>query len=133
MGSAASSASLALGVVPPFAWIAVGMAALVILVAGLAKAAAPSTHVSTPDTVMRHLVTAAVSGAKASAQDADPVQRLSDAVSGVARLDAARQLARSDTALESATGVNLPAVYASLRSQQKDATDALRGHAATLV
>lgn len=83
--------------VPGFVWVAVGVVAMVIVVATLARVAAPAPRggvTSGGDSALiKHLVDAAMADSARAAQDSSPCSKLIDATSGLVRLQCARAVA----------------------------------------
>ena len=93
---------------------------LAILIAGLAKAAKPSSSTSTTK-VAAQLVASAKARLRAAQQDADPTQKLVDAAEGLQFVNVARLLVTSDRDLESLTHTNISDLQAMLATERESA------------
>ncbi len=105
--------------VPPAVWIATAVTATTLVIAGLARAAAPASQRLTGKAAVaaRELIHTAVTLSSQAAQSsASPHQRSRDAAMGLAYVAAARFLA-SDDVLQARTGVKVPELWATLRAQ----------------
>lgn len=108
--------------VPTYVWTSIGLVAAVTLVAGLAKASETSTKTG-PDTVAKRLIESAKTCLTAAQQDSNMVQKLADAMNGLAYVSSARMLTASDGNLEELTRTNVQDLAAMLRTQQQDAQE----------
>ena len=110
--------------VPTYVWTSAGLVVLVALVAGLAKASETSTKTA-PDAIAKQLIESAKTALTAARQDANMVQKLADAINGLAYISSAKMLTSSDGNLEELTRINVRDLQAMLRSEQQEAQDAL--------
>ena len=106
--------------VPGPVWVTVVTIVLLALVAGLARAAAPSKHSlgGKSLTTAKELLESAKQLARQAAQDVEPRQRTRDVDTGLAYVAAARFLA-PDAVLESKCGVKVDELAATLRALDK--------------
>ncbi len=113
--------------VPEYAWVALGVLLLVTLVAALARAATapPKKLTGRALDVARQLIQSACRSARAAEQDLKYVQKLTDAQFGLAYVNSARLLARSDDVLEAVTDTKIDELFATLRAHQRVALDAI--------
>jgi hypothetical protein len=108
--------------IPYFVWTSIGIVVLTGLIAGVARAATTQPQPSTAKT-SQQLIQAAKFKLDAAKQDTAPSQKFSDAVHGLAQLDAAR-LMLPDSQLQ-AHG-NIADLYAMLQTERAAAMDAMR-------
>jgi Tfp pilus assembly protein FimT len=109
--------------VPPYVWVCLVVVVLVALVAGLGKAAGTDGTPNRDLNRAQQLITSAAAYAKAAAQDTVASKKLTDADYGLAYVNAARLLARSDEALERVSGINVEELHATLRAEQRTAQE----------
>jgi len=110
-----------------FVWVCIATVVTVALVAGLAKAASPSTSKLNGASAAgaKQLLESAKRFSMRAEQNKSPLEKLSNAHFGLAYISAARVLSTSDKELEDASGVRVNELHATLRLQQKTASDAL--------
>ncbi len=113
----AAKAKHVLRKVPAAAWAGIAVIVLVLLVAGLARAATPSANTLSGKAFLaaQELLTSAKRLAKQATQDVDSRQRARDIDTGLAFICAARFLA-SDAVLERRCGVKVDELFATLRA-----------------
>ena len=117
--------------IPVFVWVAIGVIALVGLIAGLARGVAPPatqlTHNDRQVAVL--LLQDARQAARQAEQSAKAVPQLIAANFGLARIECARLLVRAEDTLQRITNTNVAELYMMLRAQQRAALDSLAAQA----